>query len=178
MDIGGLNLLKSQGIKFDTGLTSDEVVQIEAIYEFTFPQSIREFLMLALPVSKGFYNWRNTTGENIEFIKQVMESPATTIEDMAEEIDWCDIWGNEPEDKNYAIKTRLKSAPRLLPIYIHRYMPIVPDKNPPILSIHGIDIIYYGKNLKDYFEVEFGEKKQSEIEFSDIRPIPFWSDFM
>ena len=87
MDIGSLNLLKSQGIKFDTGLTSDEVVQIEAIYEFTYPQSIREFLMLALPVSKDFYNWRNTTGENIEFIKQVMESPATTIEDMAEEID-------------------------------------------------------------------------------------------
>lgn len=51
-------------------------------------------------------------------------------------------------------------------------------KDPPIISIHGVDIIYYGKNLEDYFDIEFGTKNQAEMEFDDITPIPFWSEIM
>ena len=55
---------------------------------------------------------------------------------------------------------------------------MIPEDNPPIISIHDIDIIYYGQNLEDYFKVEFGGKKQGKIEFKNINPIPFWSDIM
>lgn len=100
---------------------------------------------------------------------------------MAEEVYWCDDWGEEPEDEaviSKKVRERLKEAPKLLPIYAHRYMPMISDENPPIISIHDLDIIYYGKNLEDYLYVEFGNKTQNEIEFENITPIPFWSDIM
>lgn len=55
---------------------------------------------------------------------------------------------------------------------------MVLDKNPPVISIHDLDIIYYGENLEDYFNIEFGKKTQDAIRFQNITPIPFWSDIM
>lgn len=55
--------------------------------------------MIALPISKGFYNWRNMKEDNINFIKNIMNSPFLNIYSMAEEICWCDNWGEEPENK-------------------------------------------------------------------------------
>lgn len=176
-----INLLKMQGIKFEKGLTLNELKQIEKIYEIIIPKCLREFLMTALPVSKGFYNWRNVQDDNIQLIKRVMNRPMIDVNDMAEEIYWCDEWGEEPEDENdiaKEVRRRLKSAPKLLPIYAHRYMPMIIDENPPIISIQNIDVIYYGENLEDYFNIEFGEKEQNAIEIKNIVPIPFWSDIM
>lgn len=175
-----IKLLKAQGIEFESGLTVDELKQIEKIYKIKFPNSLREFLMIALPISKGFYNWRDTTEDNINFIKQVINKPVLDIKDTAEEVYWCEDWGEEPEDEEIIAKKvieHLVDAPQLLPIYAHRYIPII-DDNPPIISIHDIDIIYYGENLEDYFNVEFGGKKQNNIDFQKIKPIPFWSDIM
>lgn len=50
--------------------------------------------------------------------------------------------------------------------------------NPPVISIHDLDITYYGKNLQDYLYIEFDNKTQDEIEFENITPIPFWLDIM
>lgn len=89
--------------------------------------------------------------------------------------------GEEPEneiDIALIVRERLKSAPKLIPVYGHRYIPMIPDDNPPIISIHDTDIIYYGQNLEDYFKVEFGGKEQGKIEFKNINPIPFWSDIV
>lgn len=176
-----IKLLEKKGIKFEKGLTFVELEQIEKIYQIKFPNTLKEFLMIGLPISKGFYNWRDTAEENISFIKQVMKKPISDIDDMADEVYWCDDWGDEPENEEdivKKVKERLTNAPQLLPIYAHRYIPVISDENPPIISIHDIDIIYYGKNLEDYFKVEFGEKKQNAIEFQKIKPIPFWSDIM
>lgn len=176
-----LNLLKMQGIKFEKGLTLDELMQIEKIYQIKFPNSLREFLMTALPISRGFYNWRNIQDVNVQFIKKIIDKPLLDIHNMAGEVYWCDDWGEEPKNEKIIeeeVRERLKEAPKLLPIYAHRYMPMVLDENPPIISIHDIDIIYYGQNLEDYFNIEFGNKLQNTIEFQNITPIPFWSDIM
>jgi hypothetical protein len=176
-----LNLLKEQKIEFENGLTIDEITQIEQIYEIMFPESLREFLMMGLPISKGFYNWRSMEKRNVEYIKQIIDQPLRYINDMPEEIYWCDDWGKEPEDENYLkeeVRKRLSKAPKLLPIFSHRYMPMILENNPPIISVHGVDIIYYGKNIEDYFEVEFGNKSQNDIDFDKIKPIQFWSDIM
>lgn len=47
-----------------------------------------------------------------------------------------------------------------------------------MISVHGVDIIYYGEDLEDYFKIEFGQKEQSEINFQRINTIPFWSEIM
>lgn len=142
-----IELLKGKGVKFEDGLTIYEIAQIEKIYDILLPTSLREFLMMALPVSKGFYNWRGEEPEDAEIFK--ME-----------------------------VRKRLEVAPQLIPVFTHRYIPMVFGDNPPIISVHGADVIYMGKDLNDYFMVEYGMKKQTDISFNSITPIPFWSDLM
>lgn len=176
-----LELLKKNKVKFEKGLTAKEVLQIEKNFDIVFPVSLREFLMTELPVSKGFCNWRNLDKENIENIKNMLNQPIQYIYDMPQEVYWCEDWGEEPEDeKNFdnEVKKRLEKAPKLIPIYLHRYMPMLGNENPPIISVHGADVIYMGKDLNDYFMVEYGEKKQTDISFNSIKSIPFWSDLM
>ena len=176
-----IKLLRLQGVEFETGLTVEEIAKIEYIYKIKFPKSLKEFLMIALPISKGFYNWRNLEQDNIMFIKKVINRPIEEVDELAEEVYWCDEWGEEPEnatDIGRIVRKKLQNAPKLLPIYGHRYIPMILVDNPPIISIHDIDIIYYGEDLENYFEVEFGAKEQGAIRFKNIHPIPFWSDIM
>ena len=176
-----IDLLKNCGIKFESGLTIEEMLKIEKLYAIKFPKSLRDFLKEELPISEGFYNWRNFELNNIEFIKKMIYKPLKDIDDLAEEVYWCEEWGEEPistEDKAKSVRTRLKNAPILLPFFSHGYIPVILDDNPPVISVHGIDIIYYGENIEDYLEAEFGRKEQAEINFQRISPIPFWSEIM
>ena len=50
-----IKLLKRQGVEFETGLTIEERTKIEDIYTIKFPKSLKEFLMMTLPISKGFF---------------------------------------------------------------------------------------------------------------------------
>ena len=60
-----INLLKAKGIEFETGLTGVEMEKIESTHKIEFPKSLKMFLMAVLPVSRGFYNWRNFDEDNI-----------------------------------------------------------------------------------------------------------------
>ena len=46
---------------------------------------------------------------------------------------------------------------------------------PPRLYIHQSDVIYYGVNLEDYFEHEFGNVAPIAVPTKHIR---FWSDLV
>lgn len=175
-----ITLMKQQGVEFAEGLSSDEIAAIEKHYGVKFPQSLKEFLMEALPVSKGFYNWRDLRSDNTDFIEQMIRYPLESFEEFASEVDWCEEWGDQPEtlqELENIIRTRLRSAPKLIPLYSHRYIPVYSD-NPPVFSVHGVDVIYYGENLEQYLNAEFGEKKQSQLNWKEIKCIPFWSDVM
>jgi len=175
------NMSTAHKVTFAPGLTKEEVSDIEMRYNICFPKSLRDFLMLALPVSAGFYNWRDDSAENINYIKTVIAWPKEAMKDQAEEVEWCDEWGNKPENVAGVaeeVKRQLQKAPILIPVYGHRYMPMIEAENPPVLSVYGTDIIYYGENLSNYFDIEFGEKKQKDIAFECILPVPFWSEIM
>ena len=58
---------------------------------------------------------------------------------------------------------KYNEAPRLIPVYNHRYMPNIDKKRVPILSVVGSDIIVYGKDLQDYLEREFELIKKNNI---------------
>jgi hypothetical protein len=48
-------------------------------------------------------------------------------------------------------------APVLIPVCSHRYLPASPPQaGNPVFSVHQSDIIYYGANLLDYLQNEFG----------------------
>jgi hypothetical protein len=173
--------LKEKGIKFHEGLSSQEIKEIEKKYEILFTKELKKFYTIALPVSDGFYNWRNFNNENVRLIKQMLKNPADDLREYIDEIYWCDDWGDEPDnvdEKNKILIKKIDSAPKLIPIYSHRYIACFESKQNPVFSIHGTDIIYYGENLESYLEIEFGYKQYSEMKTEDIIPVPFWSDLL
>lgn len=176
-----IDMLKLKGVKFEKGLSEEEIIRIRQEYSIKFPEELRNFYMTAVPVSRGFYNWRNFDPKNIQYIKAAIYRPINNIYELANEVYWCDEWGNEPSDEHKrieVIRELLKKAPKLIPIYAHRYMPEMNIKNTPIFSIHDTDMIYYGENLFSYFEIEFGEKKQIDIDYNITTYIPVWSNFL
>ncbi len=72
----------------------------------------------------------------------------------------------------------MDKVPKLIPIYSHRYIPSsLNEIGNPVYSVHQTDIIYYGKDLWDYFNIEFGNKMHKDIAFNEIKTkIPFWSE--
>lgn len=176
-----IELLTDSGVKVEAGLSVLELSMAEDCYGLKFPGSLHRFLSEALPVSKGFYNWRNFEEDNIRYIKSIISRPAECIDLYADEAEWGYGWGPEPkdrEDRASIIREKLKQAPALIPVFSHRYMPVTGQDDPPVLSVCGTDIIYYGADLKDYLEIEFGDKVQQDIRFDKIRPVPFWTEIM
>ena len=68
-----IKLLKDRGIKLDASLTQSELEKIYEIYKIKFPLSLKSFLTTALPVSDGFYNWRDFSSGNVTKIKNMMQ---------------------------------------------------------------------------------------------------------
>ena len=66
------DFLIKRGYKIDTGLSTEEIEQIEGFYGFQFPPDLKAFLQLALPVSDCFPNWRR---DSVEKIRNKLEWP-------------------------------------------------------------------------------------------------------
>lgn len=176
-----MDIFVNKDIKVENGLSVEEINEIEERYSIKFPKALRLFYMSVLPVSEGFYNWRDTSPENVEYIKNAINEPFVEFEENAEEVYWNDEWGEEPEnteDIGKYVLSKIGDAPKLIPIYSHRYMPMGISDNPPVISVYGVDVIYYGVDLSDYLQIEFGFKKPSDIDCSSIQKIPFWSEVM
>ena len=167
------------GIIFSKGLDDNEINQIETLYSIKFPDILKQFLQEKLPISNGFYDWRDFSEKNIETITEIINRPKKALKGLWEEIDWSENWGDIPIseiDKKSAIINRIEKAPKIIPVYRHRYIPCI-GSNPPVLSICDTDIIYYGKNLIDYLNHEFFNQKIDNV-LENYDDIPFWSDLM
>jgi hypothetical protein len=92
---------------------------------------------------------------------------------------WLDSFGTRPPVLAEALriaKQHFDNAPKLIPVYAHRYIPSDPSAaGNPIYSVYQMDIIYYGSNLREYFEIEFLGKEHSAMSHN-FRPIRFWDD--
>lgn len=160
-----ISKMKQQGIEFSKGLNDAELAVIKQEYGIVFPKELMTFYKEALPVSKGFYNWRDKSNLNIKNIKRAMHIPIDGIITNSEEIDWNEEWGEEPTDpdvRKRVISNMALNAPKLIPIYVYRYIAAVESKRTPIFSICGTDIIYFAKSILDYFLIEFN-LKENEI---------------
>ncbi|MCR5837526.1 MAG: hypothetical protein K6G88_13570 [Lachnospiraceae bacterium] len=134
-----------------------------------------------LPISKGFYNWRDQSDNNINYIKSSIARPISDIYELAADVYWNDSWGEEPCDSKTieeVVRKKILSAPKLIPVFAHRYMPLIGGKQVPIFSIHGTDVICYGNNIEQYLKIEFGGMNQNEVDLSSIRSVPFWSELL
>lgn len=176
-----VNQMKQMGVEFEIGLSDEELCWIEHEYEIVFPEELKSFYKEALPISKGFYNWRDKRNENVMFIKKVMMIPIQAIIENSKEIDWSEEWGEEPIDlkeREKSIEDMALKAPKLIPIYSHRYMASIRCEKPPVFSICGTDIIYFAKNIIEYFLIEFKIKENIIFMNDEVSCIPFWSDLL
>ena len=174
----------------EPGLSDVEVKAAEAAYRVHFPPDLRDVLQTALPVdSRGHKadshmvpNWRDlsdfrTFGRlNWPWLGAVFD-----IERGADR-GWLAAWGPPPPDLPSWIRRfgdRFDAAPRLIPIYSHRYIPQEPSlAGNPVFSVHQLDVICYGSDLANYLVREFFRSPDSERpDFGEIRDIPFWSEF-
>lgn len=57
--------MKHQGVIFTEGLSDKEIYEIEKRYNITFPKVVKDLYQEVLPISKGFYNWRDDDVENV-----------------------------------------------------------------------------------------------------------------
>lgn len=172
------NLLRASGVLLEEGLSDPEVARVEQTFGIRFPPDLKALLQYALPVSQNFPNWREPTAEI-----SIRERFAWPLEGIKFDIEyngfWLEKWGPRPEDLATAFEIaheEVAKAPKLIPIYSHRYLPDEPCLvGNPVLSIYQTDIIYYGSDLANYFENELGRRGHQLHSFEGIREIRFWS---
>jgi hypothetical protein len=157
-------LIKNNITLYD-GLTDEEFEKIEKFYSIKFPISLRTLYKSFLP---EFYNWRDFSEENVNKIKYYLNWPIEGIlYDIQNNGFWKKCFGQRTNDINENKKIALEflenssneTVPKLIPVYAHRYVPCYPDiMDIPVISVYQTDIVFYGKNLEDYFKSEFGMK--------------------
>lgn len=172
--------LERAGVVFEPGLSAQEIHQIETNYGFRFPLDYCAFLMDSLPVSRGFVDWRNADEKQI--LKMLSWPYEGVCFDILHNNFWLQEWGSRPLQLSdaYAIaQNAIDQAPTLIPIRGHRYIPDAPtEAGNPIFSVYQTDIIYYGRDLGEYLENEFGYHffgKGRHIISEPVKSIAFWS---
>lgn len=169
-----INRMKEAGVCFSSGLTNDTLAKVEKTYEICFPDSLKEFYLAALPISKentSFPRWNDFSQENIAAIRQLMRAPYQWLKQDMEKGFWLSVWDGKTIDELF------ENAPKLIPIYSHRYVPMLNHPNPPVISTVGRDTVCYGVSLEDYLLREFCN---GNTDFEDMKVpyLPLWSDIL
>jgi len=150
-------LMEKARVSFAPGLTVEEVTAAEQRWRLRFPPDLAEFLRYGLPVSGGWFDWRDLRNPAIE---RALEWP---LEGMCFDIEhntfWPDEWGLRPASLSTAFeiaRAEVAKAPRLVPVCAHRYIPAEPpETGNPVFSVYQTDIICYGADLWEYLSNEY-----------------------
>jgi hypothetical protein len=171
--------LQEAGVVCDSGLTEIEIQVVEESFGFKFPPDLKAFLMFVLPRGKRWPNWREV--EDPELVRMLNWPYEGICFDIQDNAFWPTRWETKPATLLEAFqvaKGKINSAPRLIPVFGHRYLPDRPStEGNPVFSVYQTDIIYYGSNLWNYFQNEFGGVADFQIN-DRPRRIEFWSDFV
>ena len=180
-----LNKLKKKNYTVLPGMTDEERSAIERTYGFIFPRALADFYALGIPQTKSprgaFPRWRDLSEDNVTDIKKLIAAPIENLRSDVRGGFWISTWGSRPESTEDAVAifdSIAEKAPKLIPIYGHRYAPVIEGvDDPPVISVSGRDIIYYGNNLSSYLKNEVVGFKDP-IDCDKFDPIPFWSDII
>lgn len=173
-----INTLRSRGVQMAPGLSENEILQIEQEYQLRFPPDLRGLLQTALPVSDPFPDWRGPQRKVCERLDWPLEGLCFDIEQNNH---WRACWGERPTSLAAALEVarqQVANAPRLIPVYSHRYLVGEPCRaGNPVLSVYQTDIICYGYDLASYFQREF-DIPMPQPGLPRPRPIPFWGYYL
>ncbi|CAN5478022.1 hypothetical protein BH10ACT9_BH10ACT9_14480 [soil metagenome] len=159
----------------EQGLNDAEFARVEEMLDFEFADDHRAFLAAGLPLGASWPNWR---GDGRKTLQKQLQLPVDGILFAVEWNEfWADGWGRRPARMKDALRSanyHLTRAPRLVPVYSHRYLPAGRGSfGHPVLSVVQTDVLVYGANLVDYLDREFGPAGYRE---TAARPtVDFWS---
>jgi hypothetical protein len=163
-----------------SGFTQSELDQAQERYDIRFPPDLAAFLLDRRPADGG-YDW-STDDHRID---KMLAWPTELLLFDVENGLWWPGWGERPAEKDAraeVVRDAIRRVPKLIPIFNHRFIPQTPDiAGNPVFSMHGFDTIYYGANLNEYFENEFGGARNELGKVHNIGPtryISFWSDIV
>ncbi|MFB6835765.1 hypothetical protein [Streptomyces sp. NPDC056361] len=170
------------------GLGEEEFARVEATYGFEFSPEHRAFLAAGLPVKsppedgatweQPWPDWRHADPDEL---RDRLEWPVREVLHEVEGGRWHPALGERPatdEEAVDAARAVLARAPRLVPVYAHRFLPAGSGhRRHPVLSMWGTDIICYGRDLAHYIDHEFGGAEVSPPWPPQVS-VPFWSDFL
>ncbi len=178
------------GARWLPGLPDAFIGAIEQQWAVRFPSDYRLFLRhLHAPVRPSrFSNWLTGTDE----IHAAFDAlPDGICFDVEHNDLWRPAWGERPvtpEARAAVVREQLRRAPRLIPIYGHRYLLAEPwQAGNPVLSIHQTDGIVYGANLRQYLFVEcaglLGIEPPCRAEALagltvPLESVPFWGELL
>jgi len=158
--------------EWTTGYTRMELEGAQERYGVRFPPDLIALLLVRQPANG--YNWAAEDPR----IRTMLDWPFDMLRFGVEDGFWWPGWGDRPtapDERAAVLRSALAAAPRLIPIYSHRFLPETPNEaGNPVFSMHGFDTIYYGANLDEYFAREFGGRGV----IGPVRHIPFWSDLV
>ena len=162
------------------GLTDSEIEAIQAKYKFKFPEDLRQFLQVGLPVSHGckpgvpeelpaFYSAANRGWHDWRTLLIITDPEKDTV------LNQLSYHATPPDVEK-------GSYPPLIPIYIHRMIPTEPSqRGNPVLSMHGCyDNIVYGSNLWDWLVQDFSIEVPTEFTQggTPYKELPFWNKYL
>lgn len=173
-----LNGLSTKGFTIADGFSETAFEKLQIDLNIVFPEDLKVLLKQGVPTDTDshFPNWHENP------IKIMYEKNSYINErfkfDIEQEQYWCDAFGDKPSKLTEAVEQALKAIakwPPLIPIYSHRFMPSYPiSAGNPVISVwQPIDTVYYGHNIVDYFNNEFGLSLKTS-KFSYPLPVPYW----
>jgi hypothetical protein len=197
-----------QGTRWVGGLTKDQIAMIEHTWAIRFPPDYTLFLeylhtvdrpligayyveedTMAVRTEPAFFNWLDP-----EEIRHALDSLLHGLLSSVERNSiWLDSWGVKPanpDSRQQIVESLILQAPRLIPIFGHRFLLSQPDQiGNPVLSIHQADAIVFAPNLHDYFLFEFSkllglgpyprrDRARMAIALEAIRTVPFWGELI
>ena len=198
-----------------SGLTDSEIDALEQRWSVRFPPDYRLFLKILhcldrpitiatydgdtreiIPADSAlFHNWQKDT----ELITNVYQQ---IIDDLSYEVVnnsvWKPGWGRKPVTKygqGQQIEVLIRQAPKLIPIYDHRFLLAEPyQAGNPVVSIQQSDIVIYApdffsflcKDFSDLMDLNKQELKQINTEAKQMtkerhnsyKSIPFWGELI
>ncbi|MBV1848749.1 hypothetical protein [Catellatospora tritici] len=163
-------------------LGEGELAYAERSYGFRFNPDHRTLLAAGLPLGERWPDWRDGDPGGL---RDALDAPIDgVLFDVQENGFWLDSWGDRPRRLTLALsvaRRRLGEAPRLIPVYGHRYAPGLPESGLPVFSVMQTDVIVYGADLATYLRREFdlptAVDSPAPVE-SPAKPVPFWSDLL
>jgi hypothetical protein len=162
-------------IQWAKGYSQAELDRAQRRSGLVFPPDLIDLLRRKRPV--GGHDWTDDRA-----IQRALDEPFNGLLKAVEDGRlWWPEWGRLPATaraREQVLREVVSRAAKLIPLIGHRYLPEQPhEAGNPVFSIFaGTDAIYYGANLKDYFQREFTLKCRPWP--TKIKYIPFWSDLV